>query len=65
MDFLIYFPSAYLDPAPAYQIFNDFLTPYYLDPPFIRHQRVGARQQLAKNLSIRYIYLIVFRDFSA
>ena len=39
MDFLIYPPSAYLDP-PFIRFSENFPSPYYLDPPFIRNERV-------------------------
>ena len=38
VDFSIYPPRAYLDPR--FLDFQGFLTPYYLDPSFIRHCRV-------------------------
>ena len=39
MDFLIYSPSAYLDP-PFIRFSENFPPSYYLDPPFNKHQRV-------------------------
>ena len=76
IDFPIYTLLPCLFGPPVYQIFRKFPTPYYLDLPFIRHQRVlsGCENSkiLCNNLSykcahkgikkLRYFYHKLLKD---